>query len=107
MAFGQNSGPPASAKQLSYLLALVKQAGHEGFRDARHPLGLTQRQASGKFTTKEASELIDRLVNGETVTPVDAVPEPTPVQLDAIRGVPAQVLADELMRRGWSVTPPT
>ena len=65
VSFGQQSGPPASAKQLSYLLSLVKKAGFEGFRDARHPLGLTQRQAGGKFTGKEASALIDRLLGGE------------------------------------------
>jgi hypothetical protein len=71
MAFGQQSGPPASAKQLSYLLSLVQGAGFEGFRDARHPLGLTQRQAGGKFTGGEASELIDRLLAGEVGDPGD------------------------------------
>ena len=73
VSFGQQSGPPASAKQLSYLLSLVKKAGYEGFRDARHPLGLTQRQAGGKFTGKEASELIDRLLSAEST----ARPMPT------------------------------
>ena len=71
MAFGQQSGPPASAKQLKYLLSLVQEAGHESFRDARHPLDLTQRQAGGKFTTREASELIDRLLAGEFGDPTD------------------------------------
>ena len=60
MAFGQAAGPPASAKQIAYLESLLKQKGHDSFRDARHPLGLTQRQAGGKFTKQEASELIDR-----------------------------------------------
>jgi hypothetical protein len=109
MAFGQSSGPPASAKQVAYLLSLVREAGHEGFRDARHPLGLTQRQAGGKFTSKEASELIDRLVNGEIEAgppSIDADPEPTLLQLGAIAGIPARILADELVRRGWIVTPP-
>jgi hypothetical protein len=76
VAFGQQSGPPASAKQLKYLLSLVQDAGHEGFRDARHPLGLTQRQAGGKFSTREASELIDRLVAGELDEVDDDGPPP-------------------------------
>lgn len=71
MAFGQQSGPPASAKQLKYLLSLVQEAGHDSFRDARHPLGLTQRQAGGKFTSREASDLIDRLLAGEFDEPGD------------------------------------
>lgn len=61
MAFGQASGPPASAKQLRELLELLKAAGHEGFRDARGPLGFNQRQAAGKFTGDEAQALIDQL----------------------------------------------
>ena len=64
MAFAGGSAPPASAKQLDYLLALVRKAGHDGFRDARHPLGLTQRQAAGKFSRTEASELIEQLAGG-------------------------------------------
>jgi hypothetical protein len=61
MAFGQQAGPPAAARQVQQLLALVQAAGHDDFRDARHPLGLTQRQAAGKFTRDEADELIRRL----------------------------------------------
>jgi hypothetical protein len=61
MAFGQQSGPPAGHRQLQELLELVIEAGHTDFRDARGPLGLTQRQASGKFTRDEADELIARL----------------------------------------------
>jgi hypothetical protein len=75
MAFGQASGPPASAKQLAYLASLLKDAGYETFREARHPFGLTQRQASGKFTTREASHLIDRLLGN--------VEEPDPDAIDA------------------------
>ena len=62
MAFGQQSGPPASHKQIQYLESLLRKAGHDGFRDARGPLGLTQRQAGGKFTKDEASTLIDQLL---------------------------------------------
>jgi hypothetical protein len=144
-------GPPASTKQLQYLLSLIQGAGHGGFRDARRPLGLTLRQAGGKFTVGEASELIDRLntaagtnatVNSTTRVfgrrppendgrEISATPEkgPTPKTLaesttrerskpgsetrslldsrtELIRGVPAEMLADELARRGWMVVPP-
>lgn len=62
MAFGQVSGPPASGRQVKELLALLQEAGHSDFRDARGPMGFTQRQAGGKFTAAEASVLIDRLL---------------------------------------------
>jgi len=140
MAFGQQSGPPASAKQLNYLLSLVQAAGHDGFRDARHPLGLTQRQAGGKFSGGEASDLIDRLLAGEfdegdeiasRDTPAPARSAAAPARRSAARpdrrsevaveraqqrlddqraeliaGVPADDLAAELGRRGWTCTPP-
>lgn len=121
MPFGNQSGPPATPKQVQYLLALVQKAGHAGFRDARHPLGLTQRQAGGKFSRSEASELIDRLVAGEIggeAPAGEAVSEQRSLdersasdRLDAeraafVRGVPAELLAAELERRGWSVAPP-
>ncbi|HEX7443463.1 MAG TPA: hypothetical protein VF320_06235 [Acidimicrobiales bacterium] len=61
MAFGQPSGPPATARQLRELTALVEAAGHSGFKDARGPLGLNQSQAGGRFTQDEATELIARL----------------------------------------------
>ena len=50
MPFGQQLGPPAAAKQVQVLLTLLTNAGHTGFRDARGPMGFTQRQAAGKFT---------------------------------------------------------
>lgn len=64
MAFGQQSGPPATHRQLQDLLELVIEAGHTDFRDARGPLGLTQRQANGKFTRDEADALIAQLQAG-------------------------------------------
>ena len=69
MAFGQQSGPPASPKQIAYLKSLLQAAGHDDFRTARHEFGLTQRQAGGKFTTGEASALIDRLTGVEPTEP--------------------------------------
>jgi hypothetical protein len=118
MSFGRQSGPPASAKQVDYLRSLVEKAGHTGFRDARGPLGLTQRQAAGRFTKGEASELIDRLVNGPdagdggTAASADVPdPESAAERLEAeqaalLRGMPAGLLAAELERRGWTVTSP-
>lgn len=111
MAFGSAaaSGPPASAKQVQYLQALLDKAGYGTFREARHPLGLTQRQAGGKFTKSEASELIDRLVNGEQFDPETAPTDDKIVasQAAVLKGIPAQLLADELLSRGWSVREPS
>lgn len=61
MAFGQSSGPPATGKQLNELLELLEAAGHSDFRDARGPMGFTQRQAGGKFSRDEADEFIEQL----------------------------------------------
>jgi alkylation response protein AidB-like acyl-CoA dehydrogenase len=58
MAFGQSAGPPATGKQLQQLLSLLNGAGHSDFRDARGPMGFTQRQAGGKFTRDEADAFI-------------------------------------------------
>jgi hypothetical protein len=63
MALKKSDGPPASAKQLQYLVKLLQQEGFTGFRDARRAYSLTQRQASGRFTVGDASALIDRLVS--------------------------------------------
>ncbi len=116
MSFAKQSGPPASAKQIQYLLSLVQQQGHADFREARHPLGLTQRQAGGKFTVGEASALIDQLVNGGAadIAPAGTVPLSGSARstrlddqrVDIVRGLPADVLAAELERRGWQVTAP-
>ncbi len=113
MSFGKQSGPPASAKQMQYLLSLVQKEGYSDFREARHPLALTQRQAGGKFTIGEASALIDRLVNGESTDHQEALdlsglaPErDTDDRADVLRGIPADLLAAELEGRGWTVKPP-
>jgi hypothetical protein len=112
MAFGQQSGPPATARQVSELLALVQLAGHTDFRDARGALGLTQRQAAGKFTRDEADALLETL---QQLTEQDAtdirVERPAPPTRDAkqaarLRGISSDVLAGELQRRGWIVLEP-
>lgn len=79
MAFGQASGPPATAAQIAELTDLLARAGFDGFREARHPYGLTQRQSNGKFTRDEADELIERLtaeVDGEGAESDGAGPPP-------------------------------
>ncbi len=132
MAFGQQSGPPASGRQVQELLSLLKSAGHSDFRDARGPMGFTQRQAGGRFSREEAAEFIDRLQNAEfagsspaptgpttpaptgpttTAVPgrVAKAPNPTPVLTGTwprLDRVAAEKLAAELRRRGWTVLEP-
>jgi len=120
MAFGQQSGPPASSKQVDELLALFEQAGYASFREARHIYGLTQRQASGKFTRAEADELIARLANGKGKLGVEQAEAAIASSVDAatraakreanrqaevVASIPDDVLADELVRRGWICIP--
>ncbi|MCU1381079.1 MAG: hypothetical protein JWN29_4062 [Acidimicrobiales bacterium] len=109
MAFGQQSGPPASAKQVRELLALLNDAGHSDFRDARGPMAFTQRQAAGKFTRDEAAAFIEMLE--EAGSPEGGAPaaRPTPrlsTAEQALRRMPAEQLAAELQRRGWIVVEP-
>jgi hypothetical protein len=109
MAFGQASGPPATSKQVAELLALVQQAGHVDFRDARGPLGLTQRQAGGKFTRDEAAAFIEQLQPGEDDEPppvATARPERISASDQALRRLPTEQLGGELQRRGWIVVEP-
>jgi hypothetical protein len=125
MAFGQSSGPPATGKQVRELLDLLAAAGHSDFRDARGPMGFTQRQAGGKFTRDEAEAFISLLeseANGEGPPPD---PGPAPVARTrartatssparsarpsaelALEDVPVELLAAELQRRGWVVLEP-
>jgi hypothetical protein len=110
MAFGQQSGYPASARQVKHLTELVVAAGHVDFRDARGPLGLTQRQAAGKFTRDEADALIAQLeAEAEGEPPAEP---PTPYdrrdaeRVAALQKMPVGLLAAELQRRGWIVVEP-
>ena len=112
MAFGQSSGPPATHTQLRELTELLEAAGHSDFRDARGPMGFTQRQANGKFTRDEADEFIAALQEAaeDTPAPPPAPLEPKPPR----RGSPAaqlakfsdEQLAAELQRRNWVVMEP-
>jgi len=123
MAFGQASGPPASHSQMRELTELLEAAGHTDFRDARGPMGFTQRQAAGKFTRDEADEFIAALHEAaetdETGTDApEAPPEPPSAPAPrpkAAQRKPAeaqlgkftdQQLAAELQRRGWVVMEP-
>ncbi len=103
MAFNGPAGPPATARQVARLLELLSAAGHEGFRDARGPLGLTQRQAGGKFNRDEADAFIAQLeteLEGAPPVPVATQPDPR------LRSIPDEALAAELQRRGWVVVQP-
>ena len=108
MAFGQQSGPPASSRQIQELLALLQSAGHRDFRDARGPMGFTQRQAGGRFTRDEADEFIGRLQDAvpEPGEPVDTKDWRQSAQEQLLGRMAAEVLAAELRRRGWMVIEP-
>ena len=120
MAFGQQSGPPASSKQVQELLALLHDAGHDDFRDARGPMGFTQRQAAGKFTRDEADELVARLqaagADSDDSAGADggagsvAASRPAPARTSAtekaLRKASSAQLAAELQSRGWVVMEP-
>jgi hypothetical protein len=91
------------------LLALLQNAGHTDFRDARGPMGFTQRQANGKFTADEVEVFIDELENAEfeagIATPATPTPRLTRAE-QALRSVSSEQLAAELQRRGWAVMEP-
>ena len=71
-------------------------------------MGLTQRQASGHFTRDEATGFIDRLQDAEFAgTPVTAVPASRLSAAEQLlRRMPAEQLAAELHRRGWTAFKP-
>jgi hypothetical protein len=134
MAFGQASGPPARAKDITQLAEQLELAGFSSFREARHPFGLTQRQAAGKFTSGEVAELLARLEVMAAGAEPEPDPDPRPV-LDVehvehvegtdvaapnsaradrrrqqskltIAGLPDDLMATELELRGWTCIPP-
>jgi hypothetical protein len=124
MAFGQSTGPSASGRQVKDLLELLINAGHADFRDARGPMGFTQRQAGGKFTVDEAAEFIDQLQTAEYEASKSAAPEKRPTAKTTTKakvGAPSASLGEaeralrtastkslvlEVRRRGWIVTKP-
>ena len=111
MAFGQPTGPPATRRQVQELLTLLEGAGHVDFRDARGPMGFTQRQAGGKFTAAEATAFIDQLEAeehaGGQAAPEAVVPAPRLTAAErTLRSMRDEQLAAELQRRGWIVIEP-
>lgn len=131
MAFGQSAGPGASHRQVAELLELLQNVGHADFKDARGPMGLNQRQAAGRFTAEEATELIDQLHEAQyraeqeaeaasgveskpdTLTPAQSEPAPTTMSDEArakmeraVRSASTKSLVLEVRRRGWIVTKP-
>lgn len=94
--------------QMRELLTLLKGAGYTDLRDARGSMGFTQRQAAGKFTRDEATAFIDRLQDAEFngSTPVTAPAWRLSAQEQMLHQMSAEQLADELRRRGWTVTAP-
>lgn len=135
MAFGQSSGPPATGQQMRSLLELLEAAGHSDFRDARGPMGFTQRQAAGKFTRDEADAFIEQLeteIHGDgppagsrppaapakpaskivprapqrSSSPAPKATAKTAGSAPDLSDVPVEALAAELQRRGWVVLEP-
>lgn len=127
MAFGQSAGPAASHRQVAELLELLQTAGHADFKDARGPMGFSQRQAAGRFTADEAAELIGQLQEAEhqaeqnaepgTRTQAEKAPEPevpaaglsdeARAEMErAVRSASTKALVLEVRRRGWTVTKP-
>ncbi len=88
------------------LSALLETAGHDGFRDARGPMGFSQRQAGGKFTCGEAQAFIDHLEEAACANDPAPPPRPAPlvVRLDpagrALRAASDDQLLAEVRRRG-------
>ena len=118
MAFGQSLGPPATGKQVRELLELLGAAGHCDFRDARGPMGFTQRQAAGKFTRDEADAFIAELEAAGSVDetpseptapasrPAPAAPRRTRLRRSTSPAASTDALAAELQGRGWIVVAP-
>jgi hypothetical protein len=109
MAFGQASGPPASGKQVRELTELLAAAGHDGFRDARGPMGFNQRQAAGKFTHDEAQAFIDQLEEAAHEQEPGPVRRTSPVVRltaaeRAVRALSDKDLLAEVHRRGLTST---
>jgi len=108
MALGQPAGPPASSRQVQELLALLRGAGHDDFRDARGPMGFTQRQAAGRFTRQEAAAFIERLQDADSdpATPVRVPAWRHSAHEKLLGRISAEELGVELRRRGWMVIEP-
>ena len=90
------------------LLALLKEAGHSDFRDARGPMRFSQRQAAGKFSRDEAAAFITQLQEAESD---GSVPAAAPAwrkstQEQILKILSSEQLAAELRHRGWIAIEP-
>jgi hypothetical protein len=100
MGFRTQDGPPASTKQVQQLRSLLEGAGYTDFRNARGPLGLTQRQGLGKFTHVEAQVLIEQLeLESEESTSDASDPAIDDVTVRPLKDIPTDVLLAELRLR--------
>jgi len=108
MALGRPLGPPAGRRQIDRLLDLLAAAGFNDFREARGPLGLTQRQGAGRFTHQEADELISRLeAESDGLEPPPRTGRVRQSAAEkAVASASSEMLAAELQRRGWVVLEP-
>lgn len=139
MAFGQAAGPPASPKRVAELAEALEALGFDTFKEARHRIGLNQRQAAGKFTNAEIDELLARLeehgIDGDpagagagagpgagagaqarstrrVATPKATIAAAAPDRRQRARDeelvvrLDADLMATELVNRGWCCIPP-
>lgn len=107
MTFGQESGPPASAKQIRELLASSRTSATP--TSAMHgPMRFTQRQAAGKFPRDEAEAFVGQLLDAESdgSNPVDAPAWRQRAQEQVMSCVPSEQLAAELRCRRWTANEP-
>jgi hypothetical protein len=88
------------------LTELLHAAGHSDFRDARGPMGFTQRQAGGKFTRDEADEFIAALRETADGAPDSPPVSPSDRSQARLERFSDEQLAGELQRRGWVVMEP-
>ena len=89
-------------------MTLLKEAGHSDFRDARGPMGFSQRQAGGKFSRDEAAAFITQLQDAQSAgSTIVAAPTWRKSTLEQILGsLSSEQLAAELRRRGWTAIEP-
>ena len=118
MAFSAPPGPPASPRRIEELAQRLESLGLGTFREARHQLGLNQRQSKGKFTEDEVDRLLASLEDADSRDAAIASVKPEGLsdlkagrQHAAAQAVVAtmsdELLADELIRRGWCcIAPP-
>ena len=90
------------------MLTLLQDAGHTDFRDARGPMGFTQRQAAGKFTRtkRRRSSPSSRRPSRRARPACPRTPTEVSASEQVLRRMPAEQLAAELQRRGWVVVQP-